>query len=255
MSRFNPTVYGATKTFTTALATPRETLLGTPVALPTTEPGTSQITYTVQSSDLPTITPSPISVKYTALLYAGGKNADAASQTVNWRVLKNTVSIATNPQTGVAASNFWTHGYFQFYDVSVGDVLEIRLWASSTNVNYDYYAISIIPTRMNLGTAYMNKDVSYSNYVATNLSSGTPSVNIGSAFNFYPTTSAGAGTNQQFSTNITYGALSWNGTYYSGRAEKGDNNISTSTLTHATSRPYYQRTSVPGTISFREVLR
>lgn len=245
--------YGPLKTFTTTLATPRETLLGTPVVLPTAEPGTSQISITVSSGDLPTISPSPISVKYSAILYAAGKNTDAASQSVSWRILKNSVSVATGTQTGVATNTFWTQQYDQFFDVAVSDVLEIRLWSTSANVNYDYYAIAVMPTRLNLGKSYINKDVNYSNFIIYALTAGTPSINLSTSPIFYASDSTTLGI--QTGATVNFGALRWNQTYNAYRGDHGDNNQTTVTNTHATSRPYYRRSSIPGTISFREVLR
>jgi hypothetical protein len=245
--------YGTLKTFNIALATPRETLLGTPVALPATEPISGQFSFTVQAADLPTITPSPISTKYTALVYAGGKNADAAAQNVNWRVLKNGVSVATGTHTGVPASQFWTHGYFQYMDVVVGDVLEIRLWSPSANVNYDYYSIAISMTRVQLGNAQINKDVLYGTGVFSSLVSGTPSAQLTHTCTVFPSdvNTVGVG----LSNNHNFGALKWNATYQAFRTELGDNTITTQTFASTTNRPVYRRNAIPGTISFREVLR
>lgn len=246
--------YGPLKTFNITLANPRETLNGTPTALPTTEPATSQISFTIQSSDLPTISPAPISLKYAALLYASGKNTDAASQTVNWRVLKNSVSVATGSQTGVASNQFWTHSYFQFFDVAVGDVLEIRLWSTSANVNYDYYAIALQPTRINLGKSYINKDVSYTNLVNhPALALGTPNVQSTAFTGVNACSIANQPTN--VSGSATFGALSWTSPYFAGRINNADQVTSVTTLTHATNHPQYQRNSIPSAISFREVLR
>lgn len=249
--------YGPLKTFNITLATPRETLLGTPLALQSTEPTSGQngyVSLTIQQSDMPTITPSPISLKYTAILFVGGKNTDAASQSVSYHLYKNGTAVAAaSSQTGIASNNFWTQQHARFFDVQVGDVLTVALYSPSANVNYDYSALMVMPTQMNLGKAYLNKDVNYSNYLQPTLTQGTASVQLNQSFNFYPSDTNSL--NLQTAVNVNYGALRWNQSYYSGRVQMGDNNVTSATLTHATSRPYYARNTLPGTISFREILR
>lgn len=248
--------YGPLKTYTFAFATPRETLLGTPVgSLPTTNPGTPQITMTIQQSDLPIISPNSQSLKYTAILFVAGKNTDAASQTINYQCYKNgaVVSGATGSQS-VATNNFWTFSFYRFYDVSVGDVLGASLWSASANINYDYYSIVILPSRVSLGNAYINKDVTYSNFTAVSLNSGNPSQQNANGTLLYPST----GTNS-FSLSsgsaITFAGLNWNSTYQSFRVDRSDNTLNTGATTHATFRPYYQSQNIPTKITFREILR
>lgn len=244
--------YGTQKTFAITIAAPRETLDGSPTVLPTTEPATSQISFTVQTSDLPTITPSPNSMKYVAILYGAGKNTDAASQTVSYRILKNGVSVATGSITATPTNNFYTVSCYQFYDVVVGDVLELRLWATSANVNYDYYAIAVLPTRVSFGKAYLNKDVVYGSAVTALLISGTPNAVSSPQPYIYPTTS---NTLNLFSAGITVNALNWHSTYNAFQAYHGDNQLGVIGGNHATNRPSYRGGTTISSISFREVLR
>lgn len=243
---------GPLKTFTTTLATPRENLLTTPVAMPSTEPTTAQISITVEVGDLPTISPSPISTKYTALIYAGGKNADAAAQNVSWRVLKNGVSVATGTQSAVPINAFWTHSHPQLFDIAVGDVLEIKLWSPSANVNYDYYAIQVYPTNINLGTASLNKEVTYSGFILPSLTSGTPAANVSGNFLVAPSSLVSASINMNTGI-VVFGALAWDPIYRSGRVNFGDVSRGAITTTHATNRPLYNRNYFPTSISFREL--
>ena len=104
--------------------TPQETLLGTPETLPTTEPATPQISYTVTSGDLPTFNMPLFKKIWVALLYGAGKAVTAA--TIYWRMKKNGASVATGSGS-VAANTFYTWSC-GFYDVAVGDVLELALW-------------------------------------------------------------------------------------------------------------------------------
>lgn len=247
--------YGPLKTYNVSLSAQRETLLGSPLALPTTEPTTAQISFTVQTSDFPTITPTPLGVKYTAIIFGSGKNTDASSQSVSFRMLKNGSSVATGSAGSTPTSQFWTHTYMQFFDIAVGDVLEVKLWATSVNVNVDFYAIVVHPTRINVGTALLNKDVSYSNLVAHPvLTLGTPGVQ---ATNFNSIAPSSSLPNQvvNLTANCIFAALSWNSTFLSGKVGCGDAAQSVTTLNHATNHPYYQRNSIPTTMTFREVLR
>lgn len=115
-------------------------------ALPTSEPTESQIVYTIQESDLPVSTDKTATMKFTALLYGGGKNNGASAATVSYRILKNGVSVTTG-SSSVAASNYYTISCYQLYDVKAGDVVEIRLWATAVTVDYRYKAMGVVVTR------------------------------------------------------------------------------------------------------------
>jgi len=132
----------AVKIITIELKDAVENLQSTPTSLPTSEPAESQISITLAEADLPVVklngSPNIPTITYIALVYAGGKNTDTASQTVYWRMLKNGSSLS-NGSFSVSASYYWTISTF-FHDVKAGDTIELRLWASSTNVNWDYDA-------------------------------------------------------------------------------------------------------------------
>lgn len=247
--------FGNLKTFNITLATPRETILGSPIgSLPTSNPGTPQITYTIQTSDLPSITPSPLGVQYTALLIVGGKNTDAAAQTINYQCYKNgSIVTGGNGLQSVPSWQFWTQSHYRFLGVQVGDVLGVSLWCTNANMNYDYYALSIHPTQMNLGKSYINKDVNFSNYIAPSLSSGVPSRRVTDYLYIFPSNSTTKSITPN--GNVNFGTLSWNSSYFLGKIGYGDFNIGTDVVSHASNRPYYSMNTVPTTISFREILR
>jgi len=119
-----------------------ENLQSTPTSLPTSEPTESQISVTLAEADLPVVklsgSPNIPTITYIALVYAGGQNTDTASQTVHWRMLKNGASLSDG-SFSVSANYYWTISA-GFFDVNAGDTIELRLWASSTNVNWDYDA-------------------------------------------------------------------------------------------------------------------
>lgn len=246
--------YGTLKKFTLTPATPRETLNGIPTSLPIAEPGTAQISFTVQSSDLPTISPAPISLKYTAILYAAGKNTDAASQTVSYRLLKNSISVTSGASSSVVTNNFYTLSFYQLFDVSIGDVLEIKLWSASANVNFDYFALVILPTRVNVGSSYLNKDVVYGSTTTATLTQGTPSVVSATSPYIYPTASTTLNILIP-SAGITVNAMHWNSTYNAFQVYYGDNQTGVIGASSATIRPSYRGGVLPSSISFREILR
>ena len=124
----------------------QETYDAAGTALPTSEPATSQIIYTITSADLPVSTDKTASMKFTAFLYGGGKNNGASSATVYYRILKNGTSVASG-SSAVNTNYYYTVNCYQLYDVKVGDVIEIRLWASAATVDYRYKAMNVIATR------------------------------------------------------------------------------------------------------------
>lgn len=124
----------------------QETYDAAGIALPTIEPAASQIIYTIQESDLPVSTDKTAMMKFTGLLYGGGKNNGASAATVSYRILKNGVSVTTG-SSSVAAGNYYTISCYQLYDVKAGDVVEIRLWATASTVDYKYKAMGVAVTR------------------------------------------------------------------------------------------------------------
>jgi hypothetical protein len=143
LTRFNP-AYTSLKTLNITYQTPQETLLTTPVTLPTSEPATPQVGYTIANAHLPTLSLSVYNKVWVAHVYAAGKFVTAG--TLYWRMKKNGSSIA-NGSTSVGANTFYTVSA-HFYDVNVGDILEIALWSSVTDSNYDYKALAVSVTRI-----------------------------------------------------------------------------------------------------------
>lgn len=120
----------------------------TAVALPTTEPATPQVRYTVAEADLPTLNMTVESKVIAALMYAAGYNAISSPVTLYWRMLKNGASVAVGSAL-VDASYSWTLNAY-FYNVAVGDVLDIKLWASASGLYHRYKAWQMQLTRVKL---------------------------------------------------------------------------------------------------------
>lgn len=258
---------GALKSYTTTQPAPRETLLtvGTnEIQLPTgTEPagGTiSCISYTVQQSDLPTIVPDPISVKYTAFLVVSGKNPTAGTATVSYSLYKNNVAIsgATGIVHGaITTNNFWTQSHYRFYDCVVGDVLEVRLWTNTAGVYLDIHAFSVYATRYELSKAPVVQDV---NIAMSGITTGVLTVGAPAQGNISTWNMALSTTNSV--VGVLAGAayviptmMNTANTYFFGRLVLADASILSNTQVHATNHPYYYKGIVPVSISFREVMR
>jgi hypothetical protein len=246
---------GPLKTINFSYPTPRDLLLGTPTTLPTTEPASAQVGYTVQNSDLTTITPTPISVKWVAGIITAGKCV--TSGVISWRALKNGVSIATGSTASITANNFYTETHWRWYDIQVGDLLEVKLWSSVSDSNYDYQALYIYPTQLvNSPINTIMKDVTYMTVIPPSVPSGNGNATNTAGLNILPTSSSNTSAyNISFTgTTNTFPALGQT-THGFFRMNSGDVNLTTYHQVHATLRPQYQKNYVPSSITYREVLR
>lgn len=224
------------------------------IGLPASNPGSAsaQVSYTIQISDLPSITPNPVSVVYTPIILVAGYNTDAATQTVNFQIYKNGTSITTGSGS-VTTGQAWTYNLMSFYNIAAGDILTASFWATSSNVTLDYQCLQVYPTRMIPGNSKINTNVSFS----TNI----PSFPIGSSVGGVPIVS---GTLSVFPTNASgvsfsptnntpYPAMSWNSTYGCGQLFGGDG-YQNCHLNVYSSRPYFYRNNFLSQLTFRELL-
>lgn len=256
---------GTLKTITLSLATPREnssTLSPSDTSftssLPTTQTSSIGATYTIQQSDLPTISPSGITTQYCAVVIVSGKNTTASAITVNSQCFKNGTSLAAATNNSIAASNYWTHLGTRYNNISVGDVLNAQVWASVAGVTYDYCVLMIYPTQIipyKQGTIL--KDLTFSNYASgptlSNVPTGT--VNYGiytTPYQFYLTSS------KTFNLDTSGTTILGTVIPYTGfglmRANYSDSSINTLTQSSSTTR-YSCKNVLPQTITYREVLR
>jgi hypothetical protein len=252
------TAHGTLKTFTFGSGVFDETVLsgGSIITLPNAEGATNQISFTVRSDHLPTISPSPVSVKYTACIVASGKAVTAA--TPSYRVLKNGASVATSAASAVTANTYYTNNHFRWFDIQIGDVLDVRMWSNQIDTTLEYFALVIYPTSFYLTKQdAIMKDLVLASTNGINTLIGKSAVSVGGTgnTNMYPSTtpsssfsfSGGAFTFPVFVQSST------NGLY---RVQFGDNNTAiTQNYSNATSIPQQQKCFIPSTITFREVLR
>lgn len=242
---------GLLKSFSITAPTPRETLLGTPSTLPTTEPATAQVSFTVQTSDLPTITPN-VPFKANASIVCSGK-AGATASTISYRVLKNGVSQLTATAASTTAANFWTHTYWQGFDVQVGDVLEVKLWASTSDAYLDFYGLIVAPSQPEVSKrGTILRDLTFSTMLAnTNAFSNTLAANIAQSVLYPCNTTLGS---INVATNVPYLYVIPFPSFGLFRNSVGDAAGTTSIQNVAGSRTY-QKVVYPLSFSFREVLR
>jgi len=228
----------------------QETLLGTPETLPTSEPATPQVGYTIASGDLPSFSITPYSKQWLAYIYVAGKFVTAG--TLSWRMKKNGSSVRPGTAS-VAANTYYTISAF-FSNPSVVDVLEIALWSNQTDSNWDYKAYKILFNRPIL----MNKPrlLLPCNFTGMDnrpvLTLGNPSVQAtgvcipyhDNKYLYYNFTSP---------TNFT--SLYAGSTYGFMILQYGDYSKANDATanTHASYRPYYVRNAVPTQIVMRGV--
>ncbi|MGD9663565.1 MAG: hypothetical protein AB7U63_20170 [Porticoccaceae bacterium] len=250
MARVYGDIHRALQSYTITYPTPDETLLATPEPLPTSEPATPQIEFTIGPQHVPVVSPEGLNYVLTAILYAAGKNTDAASQTVYYRILKNGVSVATGSYS-VSADRFYTWEHYNFYDVKIGDVLACKLWATNVNVNWDYKALVIWPTRIGPENI-MIQDISYNVVLQPTLTLG-------------PARPAGADTTRYHyhldTLAVSFSQSGWlsignhvilpKSTYRFIRLESGDYYRFSMCSINTTYKPYYRPKWLVSTFSFR----
>lgn len=230
-----------------------EELLGTPVSLPTTEPGTNQKEWTLTSGMFPTQSAQMAGIGYCITVWAGGKNTGASAGTVTIRLLKNGVSLGSGVTSSITAGYFWT-ATVRFWTPDIGaaagDVVGLRMWASATTMNYDYNAIQVyfsrhLPEPANV--PLWKTAISVTAWPTLTL--GTPSV----ASTLGPTIyNAPNQTVVDMGVNTTFRLLSGDAGYI---AKNSMSDVYTSLVSNAstTYRPYYRRSYVIDSISYRKV--
>ena len=128
---------------------PDETLLETHVALPTSEPASPQVSFTLATKHLPTWSPFELPHSKMMMLYAGGQNTSGWSLTVYWRAKVNGANHSTGSNTYVYALHYWTLNLPSLpVPASVGDVVDVYLWASGPGVWLQHKAFACMPTRI-----------------------------------------------------------------------------------------------------------
>lgn len=248
------------RSFTVTQQTPYEIILPSVIELNSgaaNEPAVSQVIYTGAIANYPTCNVNLVSPYYCLCLYAAGRNNTGSTTTISYRVLLNTVSKAT-ASLAVTTNNYWTvsAGIGPF---NIGDVAEIRTWASQSGSYLDYYAYQLQLSRFNPNQKYYGYD--YFSITTPGfhpaLTSGSPGQQGYQWVRHYWTFTV-AGTASYYSNGY---AMTWNfvrpdPTYQLWRLGLGDflaSAIYGTIQQHASYRPYYVQNYVPLTGTFRGI--
>jgi len=222
--------------------------LSTPETLPTAEPTTPQIGYTVQDSDLPVLSLNCYKKVYVAVVFGAGKFPTTGL--LYYRMKKNGASVYSS-SSYVLANYYYTVQAF-FFDVKVGDLLELAFWSSVSDSNWDYKAFHVLVTRV----IVLNKPrlMAPCNFAALSiqpvLTLGNPTYTTHALYPYHDDISL-----PSFTGATSYTFLYPKDTYGIFRIYFGDySNPNTATVrTSSTNRPYYYCNYVPTQINFRGV--
>jgi hypothetical protein len=248
MTRIKAEMLTSLKTLNITYATPQETLLGTPETLPTSEPADPQISYTVQASDLPTFSFTPILKTFIGHVYGAGKFVTAG--TLSWRMLKNGVSVATG--TASVSANYYYTVNSNFLGVVAGDVLALKLWSSVSDSNWDYKALFVDVTRVKPIKERLLYLCNFASMTVMVLTLGSPSIDASYSIRACHCDDYLA---TFFSAAKLYESLYAKDTYGIFRLDRGDYTASNSAevTTNATYRPRYRRNWLPAQITMRGI--
>lgn len=154
---------------------------GLTIELPTSEPTEAQVSYTIAAGHLPTLTGAQIAYELAPQVWAYGRNTSGGAATISYRMSLNSTSVATATSSSITNAFYWSfssrRGWGSAMPV-VGDVLNIKLWASATGVYLNAKAMAICVTRPllpNLGLALVN------NMTVESAGAGAPSFGMPSS--------------------------------------------------------------------------
>lgn len=124
--------------------------LKTPVALPLSEPSTPQCSITLGATRMPVWTPHELPHRKVAYLYLSGIIPAYGIGTIYYRVLHNSVTVATGSVNtyGTPEGYRWVLTHEWFPEVHEGDTLECALWASTADVTWDWDWVQVVPSNV-----------------------------------------------------------------------------------------------------------
>jgi len=246
-------IIGSRRVFEITLQDPYEEYKDKPEALPTSEPATPQISFTISSSDLPEFNIEPESVKYVVLVVTSGKNSSGSSGYVYHKMLKNGSEVYSRNR--YVANNYYWSFECCYYDVSVGDTLGIKMWASASGFNWDYQLRQAQPTRVGLFGKYIclwECDITKVEKGPTATQGSSP-YHSDSPFVPVHRCSVNSARAEGFSNAVDLSPWAPSPTYKLYRLELGDitNQNAISTAAYTTHHPYVRRNTVPVTWKIR----
>lgn len=128
---------------------------GLSVELPTSEPGTAQVSYTVAAGDLPTVTPA-VPWQFAPNIYANFRNTSGSSRNMSWRISVNGSSRATGTSFALSNNNYivFSSAAYNGTQPVVGDVITVSFWATGAGVNLLAHAYESGITRVFYGQSH-----------------------------------------------------------------------------------------------------
>jgi hypothetical protein len=244
---------GAARTLTITYPTPREDLLEVPITIPTSEPGSPQITWTILEADMPALSGAALTdITPIPAFFVGGTN-DTTTPNVHYaRLFKNGVEVGFTDRE-CDGEIFWTYSLYEFAGVAPGDVITLKLWADAEGLTYDYTALAVMVSRPNIaedGDILFN--VAYTGVTQyPSLTLGDPSMY--SITNDFLVTSGPFALALAVSGDRTFGVISFDASFaFLFILAFGDPlNVTTSVLALSdTTRPYYATNKVPTAVDW-----
>jgi len=228
-------------------------------ALGTTEPATPTFSYTLSAKTHLASVDKPIIYSNLAMLHVGGQNLTALSQSISYRVYKNSTVIITGTQT-VTASQYWTLRLTDsdLLGVLAGDVIDVMLWSTNADaLEWQYDAIGCMITRIKPfnDSRKILFNVTYNGVSYPVFTSGlSPSPATTLYGSYYDCFNAASGLTQLSSNEVVYAQYE-NSNYGIYRLGFGDRTSPTKISNSATLMPSYaQNLGVPTKIIYNELL-
>jgi len=235
------------KTFTTTSGPYTNVTLETPATIPLSD--TTKYGKTLVAGDFPTFSFTPESVKYVGRVCVSGLNSSGGNVTINYQMYKNDAAVGVPGNASVATARYY-HADCSFYDVSVGDKLEVSVWGSSdTNVTVTNHMTHVAPTRI-LPTSKNVIDVTETYTMET------PSVGTPLKYNSRGYIGLGEYALATDTVNVTSPVRSFltQSGYNIFRYAKGDyGNSDLGVVNNYASTPYFMVGHIPSTITYREI--
>jgi hypothetical protein len=243
-------VMGSRHVLTITYPAPDETLLETPEALPTSEPETPQVSFTIGAAHLPNI--GGASAVWTAVVWASGRNTSGSARTVTRTRYKNGTPISASTTGSMSNNYYWTSMEYVYYGLVVGDAISVALHASGEGVDWQYKALMIFPTRINLtpSSRVPLYRVSYT-LARTSLSSGVNPGGLATGQgNWYVYNGALMSYSSTVAGTFDLPVMSAHDTYIHGAIEFGDISQSQQSISNTSFSPYYRQQAVPTQIVY-----
>ena len=134
LSSVNTCTIGPYSTYTNITAT----------ALPTSEPSTPQVLYTIADGQFPTFSGTAIvAASYVAGVYANILNSSTAAYTLYYKVTYNDVTIATGSSSVSGRNKACLNAHGLSSSVKIGDTVKVYLWASNVSLQLAGYSLRV----------------------------------------------------------------------------------------------------------------